>query len=168
MAAELGYRVAVNDQGVSVSKLVPLVAAIVVAQAVVASAHAAAPKDACGLLTKAEVVAALGEPLASIKGGRTATGAVFCNWFGKDSHLLSKGVTLIAASENVAQRYTSYASLLAKAKPLSGIGAAAVSDGTVVIARSSRRMIQIGPMYSGSGISFATTKALAKKALARG
>jgi hypothetical protein len=135
--------------------------------AVAASPGATKPKDACGLLTKAEVIAAIGEPLASTQGGSSATGAIYCNWTGKDSHLFSKGIALIAATDNVAARYASYAGMLKSKKPVVGVGTAAVTDGNVILARSGKAMVQIGPMYVNSGISAAKIKALAKKALAR-
>jgi hypothetical protein len=141
--------------------------ALLAAAIVAASAGSAARKDACALLTKSEVVAAIGEPLLSTQGGGSSTGAVFCNWTGKDSHLFSKGITLTAAMDNVPTRYASYVALLKKKKPLAGVGTAAVTDGTVIVARSGKAMVQIGPMYVNSGISAATIKSLAKKALAR-
>jgi len=54
-----------------------------------------------------------------------------------------------------------------KKTPLAGVGAAAVTDGQIIVARSAKAMIQIGPLYANSGITLATIKALAKKALAR-
>lgn len=145
------------------------VAALIAVIAVLAAGTgtAATPKNGCGLLTKAEVVSALGEPLLKVEGGKSSTGAVYCNWFGKDDKLFSKGVTLTAAMDNVKQRYASYKSLMKKKTPLAGVGVEAVTDGTIILARSNRAMIQIGPMYANSGVTLATIKSLAKKSLAR-
>ena len=121
----------------------------------------------CTLLTRAEVIAAIKEPLLTVKGGKDSTGAVFCNWTGKDTRLFSKGITVIAASDNVVVRYKQYLALMKKKTPLTGVGVAAVTDGQIIIARSGKAMIQIGPLYANSGITLATIKALAKKALAR-
>lgn len=136
------------------------------ALAVQAGAGAGA-NDACALLTRAEVTTAIGEPLATVKGGGSATGAIFCNWTGKDSHLFSKGIALIAARDSVPQRYKGYASLLKKATAYPGVGTAAVTDGTVIVARSGRAVVQIGPLSVGSGLGLPTLAALARKALAR-
>ncbi|MEJ7568409.1 MAG: hypothetical protein WKF41_09095 [Gaiellaceae bacterium] len=123
--------------------------------------------NGCALLTRAEVVAAIKEPLLSVQGGKASTGAVFCNWTGKDTRLFSKGISLTAASDNAVVRYKQYLALMKKKTPLAGVGAAAVTDGQIIVARSAKAMIQIGPLYANSGITLATIKALAKKALAR-
>lgn len=131
-------------------------------------AGAAAPrKDACGLLTKAEVSTALKETVSSMKGGRDATGGIFCNWLGKNTGLFPKGISLVAATDNAKQRYNGFAQLLEKRTTVSGVGVAAVTDGNVILARSGRAVVQVGATYANSGIPLAAIKTLTKKALAR-
>ncbi len=127
----------------------------------------AAGPNACGLLTRAEIVTAIGEPVATVQGGKSSTGAVYCNWTGKDSHLLTKGIALTAARDNVAVRYKQYVALLKKKTSLAGVGVAAVTDGQVIVARSGGAMVEIAPLYANSGVTLTAVKALAKKALAR-
>jgi hypothetical protein len=122
---------------------------------------------ACALLTNTGIAAAIGEPVAQVQGGKSATGAVYCNWTGKDAKLFSKGIALVAASDNAAARYKAYLALMKTKTPLTGVGVQAVTDGHVILARSSKSFVQIGPLYVNSGISLATIKSLAKKALAR-
>ena len=150
----------------SVRLLVAVAAAVAVASAGAARGGVDAA-NGCALLTRAEVVGAIKEPLLSVQGGKTSTGAVFCNWTGKDARLFSKGISLTAASTNAAVRYKQYVALMTKKTPLAGVGVAAVTDGQIIVARSSRAMVQIGPLYANSGITLATIKSLARKALAR-
>jgi hypothetical protein len=130
-------------------------------------AAGASPKDACGLLTRSEVTTAIGEPLKTVKGGTSSTGALYCTYTGNDTHLLVRGIALVAASDYVAQRYKSYLSLMKPAKPVSGIGAAAVSDGTAVLARNAHAMVEVAPQFKGAGVTLSAVELLAKKALAR-
>lgn len=127
----------------------------------------AASLSACALLTKAEVVAAIGEPLKSVKGGKSSTGSVYCNWTGNDTHLLVKGIALIAADDHAAQRYASYKSLLGHLTALHGLGDQAATDGTTIIVRKGPVFLSIAPLFKKTGITLATVRALALKALAR-
>jgi hypothetical protein len=102
-----------------------------------------------------------------MKGGRDATGGIFCHWVGKDSGLFPKGISIVAAADNVKQRYSGFAGLLEKRRAVSGVGVAALTDGNVVLARTTRAVVQVGATYVNSGISLAAIKELAKKALAR-
>lgn len=134
----------------------------VVAATWIGAGTSAASQNACGLLTKAQVAAAIGEPVGKVQGSGSATGAVFCSWYGTDKR---KGITLIAASDSLAARYKGYVSLLTKPKALPGVGVAAVSEGDVIVARNSHRVIQIGELYRGF-LTLAVIKPLAVKALA--
>ena len=124
-------------------------------------------KSGCPLLTSAEVGAAIGEPVAKAQGGASATGAVFCNWYGNDKHLLQKGVSLIAATDNVQRRYKSYLPFLTKHLPLTGVGVAAVTDGSAILARNGHAFIYIHPLYAHTAIPLAQIKGLAIRALGR-
>jgi hypothetical protein len=123
--------------------------------------------DACRLLTRAEVIKAIGEPLVSVKGGPSIAGARYCSWLGKDSKVLSRGITIIAAGDRAAQRYKQYAAVLKSRAPVAGLGAQAVTDGNVIVVRSAKSFVYIGPTYVKSGIAPAAVKALAARALAR-
>ena len=57
-----------------------------------------------------------------MQGGKASTGAVFCNWTGKDTRLFSKGISLTAASDNAVVRYKQYLALMKKKTPLAGSG----------------------------------------------
>jgi hypothetical protein len=144
-----------------------LVAAVCGAFVLAAPAGAAPAKSACGLLTRGEVTAAIGEPLASVKGGRGTSGSTYCNWVGRDAHVLSKGITVIAATDRLPARYKAYLQALDTHRPVAGVGTAAVTDGRVVLAQNARAMIELGATYRGSGIPLATIVSLARKALAR-
>jgi len=102
-----------------------------------------------------------------MKGGRDATGGIFCNWLGKNMGLFPKGISLVAATDNAKQRYNGFAQLLEKRTTVSGVGVAAVTDGNVILARSGRAVVQVGATYANSGIPLAAIKTLTKKALAR-
>jgi hypothetical protein len=144
-----------------------VVLAVGLALAVPLSAHARPAIDACGLLTHAEVAAAIGEPVKTAKGGVSSTGAVYCNWTGNDTHVLARGIALNAATDFVGQRYRSYLGLMKPATPVHGIGVAAVTDGTAILARSTRTVVEVAPLFKGAGITLAAVETLAKKALAR-
>jgi hypothetical protein len=146
---------------------VRLVLALALALAVPLSAHAGTAKDACGLLTRGEVAAAIGEPVKTTKGGVSATGALYCNWTGNDTHLLARGISLVAATDFVTQRYDNYLTLIKPATPVHGLGLAAVTDGTAILARNTRAMVEVAPLFKGAGITIAAVKTLARTALAR-
>jgi hypothetical protein len=144
-----------------------LTLAVALALALPLAAHARATKDACGLLTRAQVAAAIGEPVKTTKGGVSSTGAFYCTWTGNDTHLLTRGISLTAATDFVSQRYTSYLKLIKRATPVHGLGTAAVSDGTAILARNGHAMIEIAPLFKGTGITAAAIETLARQALAR-
>jgi len=144
-----------------------LLAALVVSPASSARPRSVASLSACALLTKAEVVAAIGEPLKSVKGGKSSTGAVYCNWTGNDTHILVKGIALIAADDHAAQRYASYKALLGHSTALHGLGDQAATDGTTIIVRKGPVFLSVAPLFKQTGITLATVRALALKALAR-
>ncbi len=145
-----------------------MLAALASSVAVAALAGAGTPKrNACGLLTRAEISTAMREPVSSTKGGRSPTGGLFCNWVGKDAGLFPKGISLIVATSNPKDLYAASGALLEKRKPVPGVGVAAVTDGNVILARSSRAMVQVGATYVNSGIALATIRGLVKKVLAR-
>jgi hypothetical protein len=124
--------------------------------------------DACKLLKKPEVAKAIGVPVASAKGGGSATGARHCNWTGQGSGLLRKGITLIAARDHAKTRYAEYRKLMSSPRKVKGIGDAAATDGEVLIARKGdNRFVYISPLYSRTGIGLDVLKPLAAKALAR-
>jgi hypothetical protein len=143
-----------------------LALALVLALPLTADARSTA-KDACGLLTRAEVAAAIGEPVKTTKGGLSSTGAGYCNWTGNDTHLLARGIALTAATDLVTQRYTNYVKLMKPETPVHGLGLAAVTNGTAILARNNRGMIEIAPLFKGTGITLAAIKTLAKEALTR-
>jgi hypothetical protein len=144
-----------------------LVLALALALTAPLSARAGEAHDACGLLTRAEVAAAIGEPVKNAKGGVSATGAHYCNWTGNDTHLLTRGISLTAATDFVAQRYDNYLTLIKPATPVHGLGLAAVTDGTAILARNTRAMVEVAPLFKNTGITLAAVKTLAKTALAR-
>jgi hypothetical protein len=146
--------------------VVMLLALLAAATWVASGTGATEIKSGCSLLTTAEVTAAIGEPVAKVKGGRSATGAVFCNWYGNDDHLFQKGISLIAASDNVQTRYKGYVSLLSPTKAMPGVGLAAVSSGTEIVARNARAVVQISELSRGT-LTLPAIKPLVVKALAR-
>jgi hypothetical protein len=120
---------------------------------------------ACSLIKKSDVAAAIGEPVKQVQGDRTQTGASYCNWFGNDSNLYSKGVSLIAAIDHPKPRYKQYKALLNHPTAVKGIGDAAATDGEVLIARKGRAFIHISALYNHSGVTLDSLKPLAIKAL---
>lgn len=151
----------------SLLSLCVLAAAFALVVGTGAAAPAATPRNGCGLLRKAEVRAALREPVARVEGGRSSSGELYCNWTGSDHRIFTRGITLVAARDHVLARYAAYRTLLSSKKPVRGIGVVAITDGNVILARSRRAMVQVGPMYARSHISAVAVRALAKKALAR-
>ena len=131
------------------------------------AAGAGGGKGACSSLTSKEVAAAIGEPVAKTDSGKSATGALFCNWYGNDTHLFRKGISLIVATNSVDARYKSYFPFLSKHTRLRGVGTAAVTDGSSILAKNARAFIYIHPLYTHTTITLAAIKALAMKALAR-
>src|SRR6266480_598557 len=144
---------------------VALLLALVALPAQAGGKHAFRP---CKLLKKGEVAGAIGEPVKKSEGGKSSTGARFCNWYGDDTHVLSKGVSLIAARDHAKKRYREYKKLMSDPKPVNGIGDAAATDGEALIARKGRRrFVYLSPLYRGAGISEGALEPLAKKALKR-
>ena len=128
----------------------------------------AASLNACKLLKNSEVVKAIGEPVASKRGGSSATGAKYCNWYGADKRVAQKGITLIAAKDFAKLRFKKYKKQLNANKPVKGVGDVAATDGQVLIARiGDHRFVYVSPLNSHSGITLDALKPLARKALNR-
>ena len=121
----------------------------------------------CKLLTKSDVAAAIGEPEVSAKGGNSATGARYCNF---DGHSPLIAVRLIAARDFAKLRFDKYKQQLAgTSTSVTGVGDAAATDGTQLIARlGNKRFVYLtGRDASGSTIPVIALEKLAKKALSR-
>lgn len=149
-----------------------IVVALLVTVAVVVPAAAKPSKhrglNACALLKRSEVSALIHEPVAKVSGSRTATGAAQCSWIGKDSHLFSKGLILIAAHDQAKARFGKYRSLLGKTTKVKGLGDAAATNGTTIIARAGNgRFLDIGPLSRDTVSSYKALIPLARTALSR-
>lgn len=126
--------------------------------------------DACKLLTTAEVEAQIGVPVEKVEGGGTPTGATFCHWYGKDPALLQKGISLIVALDNGAERYKAYKDLLTDPMPVIGIGTEAVSTtaaAEILSTYEGKVHLIVTPLYTPTGIALPETFALATLALPR-
>jgi hypothetical protein len=127
----------------------------------VGAATAAKPaQNACGLLTKTEVVAAFGQPLLNAKGGKTPTGVLYCNWIDRSSNVIS----VAGGKDRGGVRYRQYFLHLAEKTPVSGLGTEAATDGrSSIVARTATAFVQI----TADGMSLDRLTTLAKRALTR-
>lgn len=126
--------------------------------------------DACKLLTTSEVEARIGVPVEKVEGGSTPDGAAFCHWYGKDPAVLQKGISLIVAIDNGADRYKGYKAAVADPMDVVGVGTEAHSTtakAEILSTYEGSVWLMVTPLYSPTGLGLPETFALAKIALPR-
>jgi len=124
--------------------------------------------DACTLLTNTEVATAIGETVTRTESGASQTSTAYCHWYGDTTVLLSKGITILSNRSNGAELYNSYKALTpAATTPVSGLGDAAVTDGTTILVYSGNKFLSISPVYNGAGVTYSAVLSLAQTAMTR-
>lgn len=127
--------------------------------------------DACDLLTNAEVVAAIGTTLEKVEKGSTADGTSWCHYYGNDTVILQKGITVLARiAPNAKERWEQHRALADDPVPVYGIGTEAFTsskDPVMVTLYQDKVYLFVGPLYSNPAIDYTVVKPLAEKALTR-
>ncbi len=132
----------------------------------------AAGVDACSLLTNDEVIAAIGTTLEKIEKGSTADGTYWCHYYGNDTAILQRGITVLASvTSNAKERWENHRAIADDPVPVFGIGTEAFTsfkDPVMVTLYQNKVYLHVAPLYSNPAIDYTVTKPLAEKALARG
>jgi hypothetical protein len=146
-----------------------LVATLVVLSACKAETGTdASSLDACTLLSQSDVEVAIGESVTKTEKGATATGVSFCHWYGDDTKLFTKGITLLVAPTLGKERYEAIKSETKDPIDVADIGDAAFTssnDGAGVTLYQGNNYLQVTALYSETGIDLNTCKGLASTAL---
>ena len=123
--------------------------------------------DACSLLGNGEVEAELGGAIQRTEHGSSPSGTQFCHWYGpRYSSTLDKGITIMVALDNGADRYRAFKGLVKTTTDVAGIGDAAYStpEGALTLYRGNV-FLQVSPLYNETGHTIDMSKRLAAKAL---